>query len=171
MKKLQIICAIAFLSFMFSCKSDDPVQPDPKETDSIELTAAEGTEITKSIAFQSPEVTLNFHTEITNKGTRDLNLYARMEIVEMSEGQASYFCWGDPSTGDGICYQPSTTDFLSDRTIEVKAGETTPPGNFIQYFVNSLSSAGNAKIRYIVYEKENEANRDTIIYNISITNN
>lgn len=171
MKKLQIMFAIALLTFMFSCKSDDPVKPDEKETDSIVLTTVEGTDINKTIGFISgnqTELLINYHTTITNKGTRDIQLYAKMEIVEMASGQTSYFCWGDIEKNEGTCYPPLKKDFLSDRTMTVRAGQTTPPGNFLQYFTDDLQG-GVAKIRYIVYEKGNEANRDTIIYNITVT--
>jgi|APTNR8051073442_1049403.scaffolds.fasta_scaffold02944_2 hypothetical protein len=169
MKKIQILLAFSLLSFFISC-SEDTVQPDIKETDSIELTSVEGVDITKSIGFPQDgqtEYIVSFHTQITNKGSRDLLLYAKMEIMEMASGQASYFCWGDIDKNEGTCYPPLKEDFLSDRTMTVKAGETTPPGNFLQYLSNDLEG-GFAKIRYIVFEKDNEANRDTIIYNITV---
>ena len=50
MKKIQILLAFSLLSFFISC-SEDTVQPDIKETDSIELTSVEGVDITKSIGF------------------------------------------------------------------------------------------------------------------------
>lgn len=172
MKKLQILMAIVLFSFMFSCSEEDsPVVPDAKETNSIELTAVEGTDITKSIGFPQEgqtELIISYHTTITNKGTRDILLYAKMEIMEMADGQFSYFCWGDIDNNEGTCYPPLKEDFLSDRIMTVKAGTTTPPGNFLQYISDDLQG-GVAKIRYIVYEKENEANRDTIIYNITVT--
>lgn len=171
MKKLQILLAIAAMTFFISCSEEEtPVQPDVKETDSIELIATEGTEIEGDMNTLPPgeqELIVSFHTEIKNKGTRDLKLFAKMEIMELDPEQTSYFCWGDPSTGDGICYQPMTTDFLSDRTLTVKAGETSPPGNFQQYVSNRSKFGANAKVRYIVYEDGNEDNRDTIIYSIS----
>ncbi len=171
MKKLQIILAISILAFFISCSEEDTVKPDPKETDSIELTSVEGVDITKSIGFPQDgqtEIIVSFHTQITNKGNRDLLLYAKMEIVEMAAGQASYFCWGDIDKNEGTCYPPLKEDFLSDRTMTVKAGETTPPGNFLQYISDDLEG-GTAKIRYIVFEKDNEDNRDTIFYNITVT--
>ena len=174
MKKLQILFAIAIFSFLFSCSEEKtPVEPDPKETDSIVLTSVEGTDITGSMAFLpggSSELLLSFHTTITNKGTRELKLYSRMEIIELAPDLASYFCWGDIDKNEGTCYPPLTEDFTSDRTMTVKAGETTPPGNFLQYLVCNTLNGGDAKIRYIVYEDGNIANRDTIIYNISISN-
>ncbi|MER3328445.1 MAG: hypothetical protein RIF34_02615 [Candidatus Kapaibacterium sp.] len=174
MKKLQILMAVVLLAFFISCTEETtPVKPDPKETNSIELKSVEGTDITGSMAFLpggDTELLLSFHTTITNKGTRELKLYSKMEIIELAEDQASYFCWGDIDKGEGICYPPLTEDFLSDRTMTVKAGETTPKGNFLQYLSCDNPNGGEAKIRYIVFEDGNEANRDTIIYNISITN-
>ncbi|MCB0703011.1 MAG: hypothetical protein R2863_06160 [Candidatus Kapaibacterium sp.] len=171
MKKLQIILAFALLSFLISCSEEgDTVKPPIKETDSIKLTSVEGTNITKNIGFTSPddtEIIISFHTQITNSGNRDLLLYAKMELLELDPGQASYFCWGDIDKNEGTCYPPLKEDFLSDRTMTVKAGETTPPGNFLQYLSDDLTG-GEAKIRYIVYEKDNEDNRDTIVYNISV---
>jgi hypothetical protein len=174
MKKLQIILALAVLTFFISCSEEKtPVEPEVKETNSIELVSVEGTDITGSMAFLpngSTELLLSFHTTITNSGPRELKLYSKMEIMELATDQASYFCWGDIDKNEGTCYPPLTEDFLSDRTMTVKAGETTPKGNFLQYFVCYNPNGGDAKIRYIVYEDGNEDNRDTIIYNISITN-
>ncbi len=168
MKKLQIIFAITLIAFMFSCTDDNPVA---LETDSIELVSVEGTDINVNIGFNTggeTEKIVDFHTTITNKGTRELKLYATMEIIELDTNVTSYFCWGDIDKNEGTCYPPLTVDFTSDRTMTVKAGQTTDKANFLQYVASDLEG-GVAKIRYIVFEDGNEANRDTIIYNVSIT--
>lgn len=165
--------AIALLSFMFSCSDDaDPVKPDPEVKAIIELVSIEGTDINKSLSDLpdgETEMLISFHTTITNNGTTELKLIARMEIMALADGQSSYFCWGDIDKNEGTCYPPMTADYTSDRTMTVKAGETTPPGNFLQYLNNANVEGGEAKIRYIVYEDGKEDNRDTIIYNINVT--
>jgi len=158
---------------MFSCSDEKtPVDPDPEEKTIIELVSIEGTDITKSISDLpegETEVLISFHTTITNNSTTDLKLRARMEIMALADGQYSYFCWGDIDKNEGTCYPPMTADYTSDRTMTVKAGETTPPGNFLQYFTSSNVEGGEGKIRYIVYEDGKEDNRDTIIYNLTVT--
>ena len=164
MKKLQIIMAIALLSFMFSCK-DDAVAPS-KETDSIELIATEGTEINIQLEGETIKQA-TFYTQIKNNGSRDLKVWAIMEIVELSASHETAFCWGDLDNGSGICYPPSKVGYASDFTLEVKAGGISPKGDFSNYIYNDGQFGGTSKIRYIVYEDDNIENRDTIVYTIN----
>lgn len=163
MKKLQMLLFVALIMFTYSCKDDvkTPVQPEDKTT--IDLIAMNGTEITGTEVLSE----VNFKTQIVNTGTNNIKVLALMKIIELKADQYSYFCWGDLAAGNGTCYIPTNEDFLSDFTVEVKAGETTPGGNFINYVINQNPDGGAIKIRYIVYEKENESNRDSIDYTIT----
>lgn len=170
MKKLQMLLFVALILFTYSCTDDTPTKPAEKETNSIELIATDGLEINKSLAdlpMGDTELLASFHTQIKNNGPRDIKVWAKMEIVEIANSQKTYFCWGDLASGNGICYEPTTEDFTSKSTLDVKAGETTPPGNFINYMSNESIFGGTSKIRYIVYEDENIENRDTVIYTIN----
>lgn len=167
MKKLQIILLIALLSFAYSCKDEDnPVKDkDPVDTaPTIELIATDGL----VIEGQSSQSTIEYHTQIKNTGTEDLNVFARMEIIELAEAHWTYFCWGDIASGEGTCYAAMKEDFTSTFDVIVKAGETTPPGNFINYIDNQSSESNTSKIRYIVYEEGNMDNADTLEYTINV---
>ena len=163
MKKLQTIIILAMAMFAFACtdKGTDPIDEEPK-VEGIELIAVNGTDIVEPLDGELS----SFYTEIKNIGEEDINVYARMEIVELGSNMASYFCWGDVETGDGTCYPPMESDFTSDFTLNIKAGETTPKANFIQYVTCKNMFGGTAKIRYIVYEEDNMTNADTIVYNV-----
>lgn len=154
-----LIAAIAL--FAFSCK--DTVKPEEKETGTIQLVASEG-----SLAVETPyeNTTAKFHTTITNSSTRDIKVYALMEVVELAYSHMTYFCWGNIATGEGECYAATDKDFLSKSTLTIKSGETTDPNSFIQYIDNSIMSDATSRVRYIIYEENNQANRDTIEYSI-----
>jgi len=169
MKKLQLILLFALLSFAYSCTDDDnPVKDDDPvdTTPTIELIATDGLVIEE----QSNVSTFEYYTQIKNTGTKDLNLLARMEIIELADAHWTYFCWGDAINGNGTCYAPMKEDFTATINLEVKAGETTPPGNFINYIDNESSSSNTSKIRYIVYEAGNKDNADTLEYTINVKN-
>jgi hypothetical protein len=112
---------------------------------------------------------VSFHTQIKNTGTEAIKVLALMRPLQITKDdtQASYFCWGDLANGTGLCYAPSTEDFLSTFTVGVGAGEITPAGNFINYAVNFNKEQSVIKVRYIVYEDGNEANRDSVDYTIT----
>lgn len=169
MKNIRILIIIALAALAFSCSEDKGTDPPlTKETNSIQLIASEGTEITEELPTGESELLVNFHTQVKNNGPRDIKLWAKMEIVELAPYQESYYCWGNTETDEGTCYLPSTVDLLSDRTMLVKAGQTSPEANFINYLSNHNIFGGTSKIRYIVYEDGNEANRDTLLYTITV---
>lgn len=161
MKKLQMILIAAIAIFAFSCSEENTVDPPVKETGSVELIASDGTEITGSLDVPLAE----FHTQVKNNSTRELTLWAKMEVVELAAYQWTYYCWG--LGVDGTCYEERTTDLTSDRTITLAPGQITDPANFACYLKNENTFGGTAKIRYIVYEDGNEDNRDTVLYTIT----
>jgi len=168
MKKLQIILLFVLLSFAYSCKDDDnPVKDDDPvdTTPTIELTAYEGLIIEAS----ATEEELTYYTQITNTGDEDIEVVARMEIIELAEPHWTYFCWGDITTGEGICYERTKEDFTADFNLKVKAGTTTDKNSFIHYMDNESNSTNTSKIRYIVYEANNKNNADTLEYTINLT--
>ncbi len=167
MKKLQIILLFVLLSFAYSCTDDDnPVKDkDPVDTTpTIELIATDGL----VIEAQSSQSVIEYHTEIKNTGDKDLNVFARMEIIELANSHSTYFCWGDLASGQGTCYPAMKEDFTATFDVTIKAGETTPPGNFINYIDNESTSTNTSKIRYIVYEEGNMDNADTLEYTINV---
>ena len=161
MKYLQMILIATIAIFAFSCSEENTVDPPVEEIGSVELIAADGTEITGNLM----DNLVSFNTQVKNNSTRDLTLWALMEVVELAPNQKTYYCWG---LGDeGTCYAERTTDLKSDRTITLTPGQITDPGSFACYLKNESAFGGTSKIRYIVYEDGNEDNRDTVLYTIT----
>lgn len=161
MKNIQMILIAAVALFAFSCSDENTVDPPDKETGTVELIAADGTEITGDLS----DPIAAFHTQVKNNSTRELTLWANMEVVELAPNQKTYYCWG---LGDeGTCYAETTTDLKSDRTITLAPGQLTDPASFACYLKNEDPFGGTSKIRYIVYEDGNEANADTLLYTIT----
>ena len=81
MKKIQLILIAAIALFAIACSDDNTVDP-PQETGTIQLESAEG-----SSAVETPyeNTTVSFHTKITNTSTRDIEVYALMEVIELAE--------------------------------------------------------------------------------------
>lgn len=167
MKKLQIILLSALLTFAYSCSDEDnPADNDPvNETGTIELIATDGL----VIEAVGTETEISYHTQIKNNSERDLEVLAKMEIIDLADDHWTYFCWGDISTGEGTCYEATKEDFTATFNLDLTSGETTDPNSFINYIKNDVNADNTSMIRYIVYEVGNEANADTLEYTINVS--
>lgn len=174
MKNIKILLVVGLIAFAFSCKDNatepnkDDKEPDVKPT--IDLIATNGTNITgyyTDFLTGEQDGEVSFNTQIVNTGDKSIKVLAYMKILQLDTNQYSYFCWGSLADGTGTCYQPTNKDFQSTFTQTVAAGDTTPSGNFINYVMNFNQDVPVIKVRYIVFEEGNEANRDSIDYTVT----
>lgn len=160
MKKLLLSAIFFSILFFVSCGDDDN-GTEPTYEPILKLVSAD-TVVTGS-TFMGDE--LVSYAQVENTGNTDIELMAKMEVVELPEGAQIALCLG-------MCYAATTEDFTIPESYTLAANSLTESHDFSGHYYFNLGAfpvTGTAKIKYTIWVEGHP--EDAVSYTCTFTVN
>lgn len=104
------------------------------------------------VRISTAEYELISHATIKNNSNKTIDVLVRNEILELTYGHTTSFCFGTA----GKCFSPITGNTVSDVVLTLAPGASSNSADYKGY-VFTNDSVGVTRVKYIFYDSKNES--------------